>query len=244
MANPQTLNFEAHRHLKVITSRGAEYGENIHIVPVVADELVNLVLDYPVCLTKDSETGQFGLSALLGFEQGENLFLDGDRWSASSIPLHVARQPFMVGWSSPPDAGGEPGNALISINVDSSRVQEEEGEALFNEDGSNTKFLDGVSQVLGQLLAGDTTTRDFVDVLVAHNLIEPAQLNITFANGEQTRYEGVYTVNDEKLRSLGGEVLTDMNAKGYLQTSNLLMVSLGHITKMVGWKNKRQAPKN
>ena len=105
MANPVALNNKTHRDLRVITSRGAGFGENIHIVPVIADELGNLVLDYPVCLIKDPETGRFKMSALLGFDPGENLYLEGDRWNALYVPLHVQRQPFMVGYSAPGGAG-------------------------------------------------------------------------------------------------------------------------------------------
>lgn len=240
MAKLETLNNDTHRKLRVITSRGAKYGENVHIVPVVADELRSLVLDYPVCMTKDPETGQFGLSALLGFEPGENLYLKGDQWNASYVPVHVRRQPFMVGFPSQGGAKGRPEKAVITIDMDSKRVQKAKGEALFAEDGSNSPYLDSVHDLLAGLMASIESTKAFLEVLAGRDLIEPAQFNITFADGEQKRYEGIYTVNDEKLGELRRGDLQDLHSRGYLQASYLLLTSLGHVQKLISLKNDRR----
>ena len=241
MANPVALNNKTHRDLRVITSRGAGFGENIHIVPVIADELGNLVLDYPVCLIKDPETGRFKMSALLGFDPGENLYLEGDRWNALYVPLHVQRQPFMVGYSAPGGAGGGQGNPVITIDMDSRRVQKSEGEALFNEDGSNTPFLDHMNTLLAGLMDGMKSTEYFVETLANHDLIEPAQFNIEFADGEKKSYEGLYTVNDEKLAELKGDVLEDLHSRGYLRATALMMASLGHVSRLISRKNAQRS---
>lgn len=240
MANPVALNRDAHQNLRVITSRGARFGENVHIVPVVADELGSLVLDYPVCLVKNQETGQFGLSALLGFEPGENLYLQGDQWDAGYVPLHVRRQPFMLGFSSPDGEGRKQENALITIDLDSKRVQETEGESLFADDGIPTSYLQNIQNLLAGLMAGNESTKAFIDSLSEHELIEPALLNITFADGEQKRYEGIYTVSDQKLAELTGDTLQELHVRGYLQASYLLIASLGHVTKLISRKNVRR----
>jgi hypothetical protein len=237
VVNLVALNNQQHKHLRVITARGAEFGENVHLLPVIADELSKLVLDYPVCMTKDPETGRFGLTALLGFDAGENLFLDGNRWKATYVPLHVRRQPFMVGFSRDQEGNKTSDGAVITLDLDSSRVQETEGEFLFNEDGSNSKFLDAVSDILSSLMSGIEATKAFIETLSSHDLIEPAQINITFADGEQKRYDGLYTVNDEKLHELSADVLLQMYQNGYLQACILLNASVGHVSKLIGWKN-------
>ena len=237
MANPQILNNEIHKNLRVITARGAEYGENIHFVPVIADELRSAVLDYPVVLMKDNETGRFGLYALLGFEPGENLFLDGDTWDAGYVPLHFRRQPFMVGY-----AAGEkrdPDKSMITIDMDSARVQGSEGETLFNADGSWTPFLQEVSRMLGMMIQGIALTDAFVNELAERDFIEPAQLNITYPGGETKNYEGLYTVNDEKLNELSGDALKDLHKRGFLQASYLMLASIGNIQKLIGRKSRR-----
>lgn len=235
MAKVVAVNFEQHQNLKVITQRGAEYGEGIHLVPVVANELRNLVLEYPVCITKNPETGQFSLAALLGFEPGENLFLLDAQWRAQYIPLHIRRQPFMVGYRNAEDTNGE--SAVITLDMESNRVQEEQGEPLFNEDGSKTQYFEEVSSVLSQLMGGMESTDAFLKMLADNDLIEPAQLDVRFASGEQKRYEGLYTVNDEKLQELDAERVLAMHTQGYLQAAYWLTASLGQVRKLIQLKN-------
>ncbi|QKX17555.1 SapC family protein [Microbulbifer sp. YPW1] len=241
MSNTVALNNESHRNLKVITRRGAEYGEGTHLVPVVANELRNLMLEYPVCITKDPNTGQFSLCALLGFEPGENLYLQGDSWDAQYIPMHIRRQPFMVGYRNPEAAVGEERGAVITLDLDSKRVTEEgaDGERLFDDQGNNTPFMQQVSDLLGQLMVGMESTTAFLSALADNDLIEPAHINVQFASGEHKRYEGLYTVNEDKLQKLDADKLVYMHQHGYLQAAYWLGASMGQIRKLIQKKNQK-----
>ncbi|MFC7292758.1 SapC family protein [Hirschia litorea] len=234
MPNSVMLSKDTHLKTRVITDRGSQYGEGVHIVPVLATELRSLVLDFPICLLKDGETGQFGLYAFLGFDAGENLFLQGDKWTSSYVPLNVRRQPFMVGFSQ---QEGETENAVVTIDMDSPRVQEEAGEALFTEEGEPTQFLKDVEQLLSNMVAGSKATEVFIKSLIDHELVEPIKLNVTFNNGEEKSYDGMYTVNEEKLAKLDAGPLQELHAKGYLQASYHLLSSMGHIRKLIEYKN-------
>jgi hypothetical protein len=90
------LDADEHRRLRVRTGYGAQYGENVAIVPVLATELRKLAVEYPVFFAKSPETGRFGLVALLGLSAGNNQYLDGDHWLGTYVPLHFRRQPFLV----------------------------------------------------------------------------------------------------------------------------------------------------
>lgn len=237
MVNPVALHNKTHRNTRIITIRGAEFGENIHFVPVMGDELRHLVLDYLVCFMKDPETGQFSLFALLGFEPGENLYLRGEQWNASYVPLHIRRQPFLV--ARPPE--GSSGKAVISLDMDSARVQELSGEALFNEDGSNTPYLDQVIQVMSALIAGTDSTKAFIETVSGLDLIAPAQLNITFADGEQKRFEGLYNISEEKLHELTGDKLEQLHKRGFLEACTLMMASMGQVQRLIDLRNAQRA---
>ena len=90
-------------------------------------------------------------------------------------------------------------------------------------------------------MAGIESTKAFIETLSSHDLIEPAQFNITFADGEQKRYEGMYTVNDEKLGQLTGDSLQQLHKRGYLQACHLLLASLGQVQRLIGLKNERRS---
>ena len=148
MVDIRALNSETHRDLRVVTRRGAEYGDNTHFVPVVADELRSLVLEYPVILVKDEESSRFNLCAMLGFEQGENLFLDGEAWDAMYVPVHIRRQPFSLTYTAEKDGRPDPESLIISIDIESKRVQEKDGERLFDDEGNQTDFLKEINGLL------------------------------------------------------------------------------------------------
>lgn len=241
MANYVALSSETHRTTRVVTDRGARYGEDIHFLPVIADELRHLVLDYPVFLMKDPQTGQFGLFALLGFEPGENLFLEGDRWDAAYLPAHVRRQPFMVAFRGKPDEVPKPGETVVTIDMDSERVRASEGERLFDDEGKATPYLERISQILSGLVSGMESSRGLIDQLAEHDLIESAQLNITFADGEQKRFEGLYTINEEKYRDLGPQSLDALHRSGALEAATLMTASVGHVQKLIDRRNERKA---
>ncbi|WP_096085531.1 SapC family protein [Agaribacterium haliotis] len=235
--NIEVLDAGKHSQLKVITGRGAEFGENVHFVPVVADELRSLVLDYPIVLMKDEQTGQFSLFALLGFEPGENLYLNGRQWSASYLPLHVRRQPFVISYAS--DAAGDKKSAALSIDLSSQRVQNDMGELLFNGDGSPSPYLTQINQLLAKLVGGMDISQRFVQSLAELDLIEPAQINVAFVNGEEKSYDGLYTVHEENLQALEQSKLAELHSKGFLQAAYLMLASMGQISKLIEMKNQR-----
>ncbi|MFC3120318.1 SapC family protein [Agaribacter flavus] len=231
------LNPKEHKNLKVITSRGEKYGENVNTIPVIADELRSLVTEYPVCILKDPNTGQFALHALTGFDAGENLMLEGDTWHASYVPLHVLRQPFMIGIRDKEGSKPTPDNTVVTIQLEHKRVTDEGGEALFDEDGNATDYLKKTTNLLGALLQGLTTTSTFLDALVKEELLEQLQLTVNLKNGDKKNFQGFYGINEEKLASLKGEALEKFHSLGYLQACHMLIASFGNIQKLIKLKN-------
>ena len=89
MAKYELLNNVDHKDLRVKIDRSAELGDNVWFTPTFPQEFRTLQKHYPIVFTKNAETGQFQAVALMGFEVGENLFLEYhaatifDRLSAS-----------------------------------------------------------------------------------------------------------------------------------------------------------------
>ncbi|TYK67219.1 SapC family protein [Colwellia echini] len=239
MTTLEVLDKNIHKNTRIITGRGAEFGENIHLVPVIAQELHKLVLEYPICLIKDNNTGQFGLNALLGFEVGENLFLQGNEWQANYLPLHILRQPFMVGVNAKQGEQPTPDNTVITINTANARVQEDTGEMIFDEKGNITPYMQQMNNLLSTLVNGIINTESFINTLSEHNLIEPIQLTVNLIGSKEKRFDGIYTINEETLKQLSSEALKELNSKGYLQACYLLLASIGHVQKLITLKRQR-----
>ena len=123
------LNKETHRSLIVDGRASAAYGDNRHFVKVIVKEFAQLLVHYPILLSKHPQTGELYCGAMLGFVEGENLFLE--EWADRQFyrPLSLQRGPF---YSQGPD---------LAIDLDDPRVGAEGGKPLFTEQGHPTRYL-------------------------------------------------------------------------------------------------------
>lgn len=238
MAKFQLLNTETHHNLRVITQYQAGLGYSLGAIMVLACEIQEVQREYPVLFRKHSETGQFFPCALLGFEQHENLFLsaEGD-WQADYIPLSIAKGPFLIGLEK--NADFETQQPLVYVDIDDPRVGNDEGERLFNESGELSPYMVKVSQVLRKLHENVSAMQTMVDAFAAAELIEPVNMKLQFANGEETTFSGAYTIDAEKLRDLSQEQLVDLNKNGFLSAAYYIAGSLNNVQKLINIKNKQ-----
>lgn len=229
------LDKQQHKSLKVL-SNVEVLAENVNTMPVLADELRQLVLEFPVCIIKHPKTGQLSMQALLGLEAGENLILQKGQWNGNYKPMHLLRQPFMVGIRGEENEAPSDQNTVITIDQ-SSPLLSEQGEALFAEDGSPTPFLKQKSQIAFSLVSAMKRTEDFLAALDELELIESISLTVTLADGEQKNIEGIYSINEQKLAQLSAEQLALFHERGYLSACHYLLASIGNVQKLVVLKN-------
>ena len=187
MTNVVVLNSQTHRTLRVQAGASALYGDNQRFVQVIVREFSFLVLHYPIFLSKDAETGAFYCGAMLGFDEGENLFLDGND---SYRPLNLQRMPFYT-------FGSE-----LAIDLDSPRVGADKGETLFSESGEATPYLESIKTAFRELRPGIEMTKVFIETLMKLKLVEPININVGFDDGVTRDVQGLYTVNQDALRAL------------------------------------------
>ena len=232
MANHAPLNNVDHKHLRVVTTRGAAYGDAVMSALTFPAEFRDLQACYPIVFAQDGNGGYDAL-ALLGFEQGENLFLGPNGWDAPTIPLTVERQPFMIG------RGGSD-ELAIHIDLDSPRVRDGgiEGEALFLTYGGTSEYLERISSVLRTIHEGLIASRAFVAALVELELIESFVLDVELDDGSQNRLAGFYTINEDRLAKLTGEQLARLHDKGYLQAIYMAVASLAQFRGLIQRRNR------
>lgn len=221
MSNIVLLNSEEHKHLKIRTESSAELGDGQRFVPAVLNEFQFLVAHYPLLFSKDAATGAFYCGAVLGFDEGENLFLDEDVWR----PLNLRRMPFYT-------AGDE-----VAIDLDHPRVGDR-GEALFTEAGEPSQFLVATVGALREVRQGGEAMQEFIAALLKLNLIEPLEVTLSFDDGKRN-LQGLYTINREVLASLEDAQVVDLFRRGYLQHIHFMIASLRQIANLANRKNRR-----
>jgi hypothetical protein len=199
----------------------------LNMVPVVLGEFQKLCVQYPIVLTKNGATGQFTCVALFGFEKAENLFWRQDRWDAIYVPLQVSRQPFFLGQQ-----------AVVCIDTLHPSLKQAHGEAIFDEHGAETAYLQQAKQMLAALLDGEEPTDRFVRKLLALELIRPMRLEIEFANHQKQRVDGLYTIDEERLKAVPGGTIAELHSLEYLAPLYTMLASLGQIYSLVHRKNQ------
>lgn len=232
MGNAVLLNNIDHRDLRVITGHGPGLGDDVAYVPTFAGEFRALQPHYPIVFRRVDDQ-PFEPVALFGFEAGENLFLSGDGWDATAIPLLVERMPFLIG------KHGD--DMMIHIDLDSPRVNKAEGEAVFLPHGGMTPYLENINSTLLAIHEGMQSNAHFIDALVSHELIEQFVLDVTLDDGSENRLSGFYTINEERVAALGAAALDSLHKAGYLAAIYFQLASLSNFRALIERKNLRHA---
>lgn len=235
MTNHRVLNLEEHRDLRVRTEPSAEMGDGVMACITVPYEFRQVQRSYPIVFRRDPETDAFSALALFGFTNGENLFLEEGTWDSPYRPIAQSIQPFLVG--RPANGQGE---GQVHVDMDHPRIsKDDEGIRVFDEDGSNTPYLDDIAQKLGFLHEGYEASTDFYDALKQYELIEPFTLNVDLVDGSQHSLVGFQTIHEEKLQALGAQELGDLHQRGHLMPIFMVLASMVHFGDLIERKNKR-----
>lgn len=239
MANQQLLNNITHKDLKIITDRSAWYGDDVASAGVFPLEFRRVQAEYPIAFQKNDATGYFEAVAIFGFAKGENLFLDDDGWSASYIPLSIERQPFLIGFQAADEGGGPADTPVVHVDMDSPRVSESEGHAVFLEHGGHSPYLEYISSVLKSIHDGYEYMKGFSSALSELDLLEPFTLEFELNDGSKQRLGGLHTINEEKLNDLDTAGLAKLHANGYLEHVYMVLASIANFRTLIEKKNAR-----
>lgn len=238
MSRHAILTRDEHKDLRVRVDSSAELGDCVMTAFTVPFEFRRIQNEFPILFRRDNATGRFSALALLGFESGENLFLDGDKWDADYKPLSMAIQPFLVG--RPADGDGP---AQVHIDLDHPRIVGKGGEGilLFDASGHPTPFLDRIGAMLGELDAGYRASESFFAALERYELLEPFSLDVELRDGSKHRMVGYHLINEDKLRALEAGAIAELHSEGHLMPIFMALASLANLVRMIERKNRRNA---
>jgi SapC len=217
----ELLNNIQHKNLRVVTQRGAAWGDAVMSCPVVPDEFRSLQAHYPVLFQPDGQ-GSFLPVALFGLVEGENVFLDADGWDADYIPLAMRRMPFSIGL-----AGEE---MRMMVDMASPRIAcGAEGEAVFLPQGGTTEYVEEANATLLTLHEGLQAVPGFVQTLVSHGLLESFVLDVERPDGTHGQLQGLYMIHEERLAALDAADVALLHQADYLQPIYMSIASLSNL---------------
>jgi hypothetical protein len=241
MARHALLNNVDHHDLRVIPRFGAEFGDNVATILTFPTEYADMQREYPIFFRKDKASGEFHSVALLGFREGENLFLDNGRWNAKYLPGMIARGPFLIGFQEQQADGEIRKEPVIHVDLDHPRLSRTEGQLLFLPMGGNSPYLEHVATVLRGLHEGIEISRAMFAAFQELNLIEAVKVEVNVNESEKYGIEGLHTVDRARLRALDGESLQRLHRFGFLESAFLVSASLGNVRSLMAVKQRRAA---
>ena len=225
MQKTELLNNNTHKDLRIITRRGAQWGDAVMSCLATPDEFRNLQAHYPIVFQKNAE-GQFQALALLGLQDGQNLFLGTEGWSKQYIPLALQREPFLIGVADD--------ELRMLVDMASPRIsQGADGEAVFLPHGGNTEFLEHANSVLKALHEGLQATPEFIQALLAHDLLESFVLDVERPDGSHGRLVGMYTIHEERLAALDSKAIGLLHEADYLQPIYMAIASMSNFATLI-----------
>jgi len=232
MPNHVAVNPKDHKDLRILVERSEAMGDGVMGCITFPEEFRNLQNHYPILFQLNQERSEFTCLAVLGFENGENLYLNDGKWDARYVPIAMDVQPFIIG-----KAPGDDEERKVVVDLDSPRLGDGEGQRVFDEHGVATTYLENISKKLAYLDDGYQKSGAYVDCLKKYDLLEPLSIDVTLKDGSKNRLMGFHTIHEERFRKLNGKALEEFQEKGYLMPSFMMLASLSNLANLIQRKN-------
>ncbi|HEV2539440.1 MAG TPA: SapC family protein [Frateuria sp.] len=235
---PVPLNRTQHKDLRLKGIPSLKFAAAAHSVPLTGAEFPIAARDLPILFAGQSMEDA-GPMALLGLRQNENLLVDENgRWATNVyVPAFVRRYPFIL---AEKPAGTEGDDFTVFLDEAYEGFGSDEGDRLFKEDGSDSEMLSNAVGFLGEFQQHVTRTHWFMDQLRKHQLLEPRNIRLE-KDGKSINLNGLFVVNEEKLRQLDEKTAHEFLREGVLGWIYAHLLSLPNIDRLAQRLDQRES---
>ena len=224
---PVALNKVAHKDAKIKPLDGDySFARNTNSVVLAGIEFTEAAKEYPIVFAKAGDTAV--PVALLGLRNSENLFVDSKgKWNSKYIPAFVRRYPFVLAEMQ------QENQRVVCIDESYSGFNEEEGEALFGEDGEPNQLLKQAMEFLEEYQRQYMRTEAFLKRLTDNDLLMSLNARVDLVDGQQFALSGLLAVDEKKLLQLEDAKALEFLRSGELAWIYCHLMSLGCMGQMV-----------
>jgi hypothetical protein len=204
----------------------------LHAVFITATEFPQAGLDFPLLFVATGERDAGGRAAmstiaLIGLNEGENLQLEGGRWTARYIPACVRRYPFAT--------ASTPGLVGPKVLVDAawSGFSEAAGEPLFDAGGRPAPALTRAMDFLERFELEAERTRSFCERVVALDVLKEMKAEAALPDGRKISVDGFHAIDEDRLHALPDATVVELYRTGLLMLMQVHLLSLANIRHLV-----------
>lgn len=230
---PVALNKETHRESKVLAPKDFGFARDTNSIVLAGVEFVEAAKEYPIVFV-DAGDDKVVPAVILGLRDKENAFIDSDgKWDARYVPAFVRRYPFVL-------ADGNDGRFLIC--VDKSSLSNDEGQALFDENGEETPYLVNAKNFMQQYHEQNRQTGLFTAKLKKLGLLTEMNAKAVMKKDNSSLMLRGFQVIDEKALL----ALKDKEALGLFKSGQMAwiyahLISMGNFSRLVDKIAQREA---
>ncbi|WP_017446106.1 SapC family protein [Gayadomonas joobiniege] len=215
------INSSQHKDIKLKRAQNYNFAQKVHVAPLLAHEFPQASSSFPVIFHKNEESGEYSALALLGLEKEKNLLVKDGYWSATYVPASIRRYPFAAA-----SVNGDEGNMVVCLDEEAEMFNTDEGEALFNDDGSEGEVLTQVKEFMNSFVEREAASRAFVKYLSEKELFQARTVGYTNEQGERVNIGSFHALDEEKFNKLSDEEFLEMRKRGYLPVIYAVLTSM------------------
>lgn len=222
----EVLNKIEHKNKGVLEVTDFLYSKNLINAPIAISEFFEACKNYPIFFSKGQDEKWFA-TVLLGYKENENLFVNekGVWKELHYIPAFIRSYPFILSNSA------DKKELLLAVEKES-LSENKTSKKLFDKEGNNSEFLNGVLDFLNQFYNDTLSTSEFIKQLEDWELLEEKVANVVNSKNEKFSLSGFYVVNEEKLKHLSKKKKDDICAKNAYALISAHLISLSNIHKI------------
>ncbi len=225
LAQPVALNYEQHKNVKITGQFSAESMEGRHVVPLMLQEFTAAAPHYPIFFLQINEK-QYSAVGVFGLKEGQNLLLKDGKFEGTYLPAAIRCYPFTLAQASEEQL-------ILCINEQADNVSSSEGQALFNDDGSQTEFFQGINNFFRDYIDANTANKNVLDQIVEMGLLRADGLQYRDAAGNESRVNGFFVIDQEKFNALSDEQFLTLRKFGVLPAIYAHFASLERIGNLI-----------
>lgn len=229
---PVLLNRDDHAGLTISPSpAGLFFAAQAQTVPLAAVEFFDTGRQMPIIFIQTADQRIVPL-ALLGLQQGENLFVDQDgAWNGMYVPAYIRRYPFIT--------VEQDGQVAVCFDQAFDGFDQPGGASLFA-DGEPTAKMQEIVGFLQDYANQMQQTEQLGALLAQSGLLRQMDARAELNDGRSYALNGMLVVDEQRLNQLPDSDIVRLFRNGTLAMIHAHLLSIRNLAGLVERKNNRE----
>ena len=203
---------DQHAKLRVIQSGDYTRFKQQNLIPIVVRDFFTLSAEFPLVFVTNKDTEDFMPVAIMGLQEGQNLYCQEEPFPAHVVPVGFGNAPFAI--TATDDSRDQ---FAVLVDEESALLSDSEGEHVFTDDGNKTEYMEARIEGLVQAAQQNHQTQEITKYLAEKGLLMTQQVRLQHSpDGRLYNIDGIYVVDEQKFNELSEKDFLDMRSRGLI----------------------------